>query len=456
MGQLLYLRRPHPESQGPQAPTVGDLLKRYSREVLPTKAPSTQAQYQQVYRGILRELGEIPLTTLTAQVLHRWSDDLQQRHAPWRVQRWLEIFSGPLTAAVEVYGWLERNPLLQPMSLGHPLPPVPVSPPRKAPPGGEVRAAPPDACASGAQDTPVHTVADLLQAYEQEYLPTKAGSTQYQYLRLYRRFRQELGSMPLVALTPEVLRTWRDALRQRHYLAGTIRKYLTALSGPLTVAVRDYHWLENNPLRSVAKPPQPPHRERCLSAEERERLLRACQRSRHPHLHLAVVVALSTGARKNELLQRTWDDLDLERGTLRLAHTKNGERRAVPLVGQALTLLRQRAAAGQRSRWVFPRNDGQKPGFIDRPWVTACRSAALEDFHFHDLRHTAASYLAMSGASLREIADVLGHKSLTQTMRYAHLTAPYTRGVVERMTQQFLDVPEAVGRPATLEGGAHG
>jgi integrase len=455
MGRLLYLRRPHPEGKGPQCPTVADLLTRYSREVLPTKAPSTQAQYLQVYRGIVRELGEIPLTTLTAAMLQRWSVDLLQRHAPWRVPRWLEIFSGPLTAAVEVYGWLERNPLAQPVSLGHPLPPVPMSPPRKAPPGEDVRAEPPDACASGAQDAPVHTVAELLQAYEQEYLPTKSAGTQYQYLRLYRRFRQELGSMPLVALTPEVLRSWRDALARR-LAPNTVSRYLTALSAPLTVAVRDYHWLDTNPLRAVAKPPQPPHRERCLSAEELERLLRACQRSRNPHLHLAVVLALSTGARKNELLQRTWSDLDLAQGTLRLARTKNGERRAVPLVGQALTLLRARAAVPGRSRWVFPRHDGQKPGFLDKPWVTACRSAALEDFHFHDLRHTAASYLAMSGASLREIADVLGHKSLTQTMRYAHLTAPYTRGVVERMTQQFLGVAEAVGRPATPEGGAHG
>ena len=85
-----------------QGPTVADLLTRYSREVLPTKAPSTQAQYRQVYRGIRRELGDIPLTILTSAMLHRWSDDLQQRHAPWRVQRWLDIFSGPLTAAVEV------------------------------------------------------------------------------------------------------------------------------------------------------------------------------------------------------------------------------------------------------------------------------------------------------------------------------------------------------------------
>jgi integrase len=214
---------------------------------------------------------------------------------------------------------------------------------------------------------------------------------------------------------------------------------MTSLSAALTVAVKEYEWLAQHPMRQVAKPPHPPDRERILTPEEQTRLLTACQQSRNRQLYLAVVLALSTGARKNELLQRTWDDLDLERGTLRLARTKNGSSRPVPIMGPALTLLRLHAKLYGYSRWVFARPDGQKPVLIDYAWRQARAQAGLEDFHFHDLRHTAASWLAMSGASLRDIAEILGHRSLKQTMKYTHLMEPHTRGVLQRMIAQHLD-----------------
>jgi integrase len=283
-----------------------------------------------------------------------------------------------------------------------------------------------------------HTMADLLAAYERDFLPLKAPSTQYHERLLFRRFREQLGTIPLAALSPLVLRTWRDSWRAC-YAPGTIRRYMTALSAVLTAGVEHYEFLPTHPLRKVAKPPAPPDRERSLAPEEQARLLAACQQSRNRHLYLAVVLALSTAARKNELLQRTWTDLDLERGTLRLARTKNGQRRPVPLVGPALALLRQHAQRYGHSHWVFPRADGRKPMRIDYAWRRARKKAGLEDFHFHDLRHTAASYLAMSGASLRDIAEILGHRSLKQTMKYIHLMEPHTRGVLQRMIAQHLD-----------------
>lgn len=280
------------------------------------------------------------------------------------------------------------------------------------------------------------TVADLLDAYEKEYLPAKAPSTQYQARCLYRWFRRELGPIPLEELTPLILRSWRDSLRP-FYQPNSIRQYMTVLSAVLTVAVDKYEWLTKHPLRQVEKPPAPPGRERALTAPEQTRLLAACQESKNPHLYVAVVVALSTATRKNELLQRVWTDMDLERGLLSLARSKNGERRAIPLVPQTLALLKEHARQ-RTSAWVFPRRDGLKPVYIDVAWTYACQRAGLVDFHWHDLRHTSASYLAMSGASLVEIAEILGHRSVHQTRRYTHLIEPHTRGVLERMSEKFL------------------
>jgi len=288
-------------------------------------------------------------------------------------------------------------------------------------------------------------MADLLEAYEKDFLPLKALNTQRNERFCLRWFKEDLGTIPLEKLSPLILRSWLDALAP-YYKPASIRRYRIALSAVLTAGVQHYEWLTKHPLRKVGKPPKTPDRERCLTAPEQTRLLTACQHSRNRHLYVAVVVALSTGARKNEILQRTWSDVDLERGLLRLTHTKNGDRRAVPIVGPALVLLRTQAQSA-RSRWVFPNRSGSQPQLLDYAWRQACEQAGIDDLHFHDLRHSAASYLAMSGASLREIAEILGHRSLTQTMKYTHLMEPHTRGVLQRMIAQHLGAASEAEEP---------
>jgi integrase len=278
--------------------------------------------------------------------------------------------------------------------------------------------------------------ADLLDAYVREYLPLKATTTQYQEGRVYLWLREELGHVSLDHMTPLMLRTWRDSLSP-HYKPNSIRRYMTALSAVFTVAVRDYGWMEKHPLRSVAKPPAAPDRARVLTQEELHRLLEACKRSRNLCLYPAVVTLIATGARKNEILQRQWRDIDLERGILSVPYSKNGERRAIPLIRYVWDLLKVQA---QRSTsvWVFARQDGLRPTYIDYAWWTACDRAKIPDLHIHDLRHCCASWLAMSGATIQEIATILGHRSLSQTLKYSHLLEPHTRGVLETMAQEFI------------------
>jgi integrase len=151
-------------------------------------------------------------------------------------------------------------------------------------------------------------------------------------------------------------------------------------------------------------------------------------------LYPAVVIALSTGARKMEVLSLTWGDIDLRRQQFVIQDSKNGERRTVPLVGKALEEV-QRLWKVRRidTALLFPRVDGQQPLDIRYAWRQALSAAEITDFRFHDLRHSAASYLAMHGASLIELADILGHKSLQMVRRYAHLSEAHTATVVQRM-----------------------
>jgi integrase len=223
---------------------------------------------------------------------------------------------------------------------------------------------------------------------------------------------------------------------------ATVNHYLAALSHVFTIAVKEWQWCDDNPVHKVTKPRLPRGRVRFLSDEERLRLLAACQASRNPYLHTIVVLALATGARRGELLGLRWPDVDLKRATLTFRETKNGERRAVPLTGPALALMHQHAKVRRLdTTLVFPNTTGRRPVGIREAWEYAVKRAGIVDFRFHDLRHTAASYLAMSGASLAEIAEVLGHKTLAMVKRYAHLSEAHTRGVVERMNRAVFGEP---------------
>jgi integrase len=128
--------------------------------------------------------------------------------------------------------------------------------------------------------------------------------------------------------------------------------------------------------------------------------------------------------------------VDLKRGVLTFRETKNGETRVVPLTGYACDVFTQHTKIRRLdTTLVFPSRTGKKPLGIRVAWDYASKRAGVTNFRFHDLRHSAASYLTMHGATLAEIAEVLGHKTLTMVKRYSHLTEAHTRSVVERMNR---------------------
>jgi len=196
--------------------------------------------------------------------------------------------------------------------------------------------------------------------------------------------------------------------------------------------------MDDNPLRLVSKPKPPPGRTRFLSDAERQALLAACKASDSQHLYLAVVLALSTGMRRGELLGLRWPQVDLDRKWIMLDHTKNGDRRGIPLEGHALELMHEHAKVRQlNSDFVFPGTVPQRPLDIAKAWRTALRNAGIENFRFHDLRHSAASYLAMNSASPVEIAAILGHRTLQMVKRYAHVANSHTSSVVRAMNDKI-------------------
>lgn len=205
---------------------------------------------------------------------------------------------------------------------------------------------------------------------------------------------------------------------------ATLNRYMVAMAAVFTWSIDERlaprGWV--HPCRGIRRLEEPDGRVRFLSEDERERLFTECRRSKYPRLYALALTAMLTGARKGELLGLRWRDVNLETGVALLGKTKNGDRRTLVLLSQVVNVLRP--FAGDADRLVFGsvRSRYQLAVVIDSPWRDALARAQIKDFRFHDLRHCCASYLAQAGTPLNVIAEVLGHRKLDMSRRYAHLT----------------------------------
>lgn len=285
-----------------------------------------------------------------------------------------------------------------------------------------------------------HTLEKAINRYMQFVLPSKRPNTQKDQKQQLAWWSNKIGHLCLADVTPAIIADLRDKLTQEEILrsAATVNRYLAALSHLFTVSIKEWGWANENPVLKVTRMKEPRGRVRFLSDDERTRLLDACKQSDSPYLYTIVVLALSTGARKMEVLGLRWQDVDLGRGIITLHETKNGDIRTLPLTSLALTLIKEHSKVRRLNcDYVFPSKTHNKPIEIKKPWEAALKQAEIKNYCFHSNRHSAASYLAMNGASLAEIAEILGHKTLQMVKRYAHLSDSHTNKVVARMNEKI-------------------
>jgi integrase len=288
-----------------------------------------------------------------------------------------------------------------------------------------------------------HTLAEAVDRYINTVLAHKLKSQRVQTPQLYW-WKSRIGDHLLFHVTPALITQCREVLASEETTRkiirshATVNRYLAALSHLFTIAVKEWGWAEENPFQKVTKMKEPRGRIRVMTDEERARLLDACAASDSKMLYLIVMICLSTGARKMEVLGLQWNDVDIKREKITLYNTKNKEVRNLPLKGKALEMMRDYAKVKRiDTDYVFPNHDGDKPIDIRSAWEYALNKADIKDFRFHDLRHCAASYLAEEGATLPEIAAVLGHKSMQMVKRYAHISESHTASVIDRMNKKM-------------------
>ena len=268
----------------------------------------------------------------------------------------------------------------------------------------------------------------------------------------YKTFMGHVGNMTayfgkcsLSQVTPRLINAYKNKRHSDGVKPATVNRELATLKKAFNLALKEWEWVESNPVSRVSMEPEDNGRDRWLTVLEEEKLLEAC-----PHwLREVVVFALNTGMRLSEILELSWEAVDFFRKTVTVTRSKNKERRTIPLNDAAIDLLKSKAKVRLiKTNLVFYSPRAYKLlGKRNVSWVfhTVVTGAGISDFRFHDLRHTFATRLIQAGVDLYKVQRLLGHKSPSMTQRYAHHWPESLRHAVEVLDSTKTDTVQRIG-----------
>lgn len=263
------------------------------------------------------------------------------------------------------------------------------------------------------------TFEELRERYMSDYaIPNKAPRTVLKDIDTFNQLAKYLAGYVLADITPQSIAGYKKYRRDMSIKVSTLAKELELLRAALNVALREWDWLDVTPFAKVRIEQPKNGTYRWLTIEEADTLLSKCG----DWIREIVQLALNTGMRQNEILSLKWRDVNLDRGTLTIVESKNGEQRTLPLNKAVMAVLEAKGKIRHISGLVFPSQAGTKinPGNLRRAFNSARDKSGIDHVRFHDLRHTFATRLVQAGVDLYAVKELLGHKSIKMTMRYAH------------------------------------
>ena len=271
-------------------------------------------------------------------------------------------------------------------------------------------------------------IAEDFLAYSREH----KKSAEHDEARM-SRLKETFRGRPVGEISTQDVEHLRSALGKK-LSAASVNRHLALLKATFNRAMRaDPPKADRNPVRGVKLLKENNERVRVLTDAEEGRLLAALP----DYLHPFVVVALHTGMRRGELAHLEWEHVDFHTRTLLVTRSKSGEGRRVPMnrvVVETLQALRKARKVFRGVVFTSPR--GEFLHNFGRAWAETVKNAKITDLRFHDLRHTAASRMVMGGVDLYTVKEILGHKTLVMTQRYAHLSPAHQRNAVERLARR--------------------
>jgi integrase len=295
------------------------------------------------------------------------------------------------------------------------------------------------------QERPEMTFAELSEWYWDHHGQRKRSNGVRGRLKRLKSF---FGNTPLLRITPELVNEYRQERIARDQVSQqTVNRDLQELKTMFNQIISSKRWRRvlENPVSYVKLAKERNERVRYLEYEEIQKLLASAA----DHLRPILVMALHTGMRRGEILNLRWTDIDFKNDNVHVREAKNGEGRYIPLSAELRRIL-QSLPSRFLGGYVFPsrlprrkRKEshvvGQQHSYVDlkNSFSSALTKAGISDFRFHDLRHTFASQMVMNGADLNTVRELLGHKSIKMTLRYAHLSQTHKKKAIELIDAVF-------------------
>jgi len=217
---------------------------------------------------------------------------------------------------------------------------------------------------------------------------------------------------------------------------ASVNREVTRLKHLLNKAV-ERRYISKNPIEEIKPLKEPPGRVRYLDEDEFQLLLSGCK---DHWLEPLIFISLNTGLRRSELLQLGWKkNVDLKNNRITLFKTKNNKMRSVAL-NETLSGLLRKFPRRIDTDLLFPNITGD---MVSMAFRRLCQQIGIKDFHWHDLRHNFASYLAMNSYDIRTIQELLGHSDIRMTIRYSHLSPKHLQNAVNSLDTLFVKMGSA-------------
>ncbi len=265
---------------------------------------------------------------------------------------------------------------------------------------------------------------ELIRIFLETYSKPNKSSWRDDEIHLNRAcsFFGDINISEVTPLKVEEFKRWR---LEGGVKRTTVNRNLQVLKTMFYKAM-EWGYSKDNPIKKVKLYKEDNRRLRFLEREEIERLLNACSL----HTRKTVVFALNTGMRRGEMLNLKWSDISLKNNLIYIHKTKTKTKRVIPMnsaVKRLLLNIRERST----SEYIFCNEEGGQIKSLRKGFEKALNRAGINDFRWHDLRHSFASHLVMSGIDLNTVKELLGHKTIDMTLRYSHLSQDHKSRAVE-------------------------
>lgn len=280
---------------------------------------------------------------------------------------------------------------------------------------------------------------ELSDKYLAECTVKKASKSQERDKGIFKNYLNPFfGNMLLANIKPKDVSRYKQQRNIKKVSSDTINKELGLIKAAFNVAIREWEWVDFNPVNRVRMEKAGEGRVRFLTQQEFSKLYKSCEDWLKPF----VIIARYSGLRMGNVLALSWDQIDLFRKMITVDKTKNGDPVGIPVCEPLFkTLVSLNKVRDIKSKSVFPTKlsyDALQRR-VQRAFKIACKASGIEDFRWHDLRHDFASMLIQRGVDIYSVQILLGHKDGRMTRRYAHLSQENLRSAIKVLDETVPD-----------------